>query len=60
MDGFYFSAMGGNITRKRREVLEVFRERTRWKQFSRFVRQRLEWRALAALMARAEQKESWI
>ena len=32
--------MGGNITRKRREVLEVFRERTRWKQFSRFVRQR--------------------
>ena len=52
--------MGGNITRKRREVLEVFRDRTRWMQFSRFVRQRLEWQALAALRARAEQKESWI
>lgn len=37
MDRFYFSAMGGNIMRKREEVLEVSRGRTRWKQFSGFV-----------------------
>lgn len=39
-----------NITRKEGGT-GGFQERTRWKQFSRFVRQRLEWRALAALMA---------
>lgn len=52
--------MDGNIMRKREEALEVFRGRTRWKQLSGFVRQRLEWGAPAALRARAEQEESWI